>query len=172
MADPTLQPRKDYDDYLRFVKDLVPKDAQESIDSTEELPKPPKTPAPAMTRTMSTISPPTMEKPTFAAPKNRTMSNFRPGREMRTLNPFSTAKKSLMEAKLEQHSYKNSVEYSKIFPSENEVRSMVIPIAGYAGHRRGDRSQNFFGKPFRETSFQARKLQREMRIKRTFNKEH
>lgn len=49
---------------------------------------------------------------------------------------------------------------------------MIIPIAGYAGHRRGDRSQNFFGKPFRETSFQARKLQREMRTQRTFLKQH
>ena len=36
----------------------------------------------------------TLEKPKLPAPKNRTMSNIRPTREMRTLNPFSTAKKS------------------------------------------------------------------------------
>ena len=91
---------------------------------------------------------------------------------MRTLNPFSTAKKSLMEAKLEQMTNNPSIQYSKIFPDEKTDLRMIIPIAGYAGHRRGDRSQNFFGKPFRETSFQARKLQREMRVKATFLKEH
>jgi hypothetical protein len=42
-------------------------------------------------------------KPTHS--KNRTMSNFRSGRELKTLNPFSTAKKSLMEGKLESLSY-------------------------------------------------------------------
>jgi len=30
---------------------------------------------------------------------------------------------------------------------------MVIPISGYSGHRRGDKSQNYFGKSFRESSF-------------------
>lgn len=91
-------------------------------------------------------------KPTHS--KNRTMSNFRTAnnREMKTLNPFSTAKKSSMTAKLDALSYKNSEVFSKIFPNRPEDIKMIIPISGYAGHRRGDRSQNFFGKPFRETS--------------------
>ncbi len=40
---------------------------------------------------------------------------------------------------------------------------MVIPITGYGGHRRGDRSQNFFGKSFREVSLQSKKLQRDFK---------
>jgi len=40
---------------------------------------------------------------------------------------------------------------------------MVIPICGYGGHRRGDHSQNFFGKSFRETMIQSKCLERELR---------
>jgi len=42
--------------------------------------------------------------------------------------------------------------FKQIFSHDKGDEKMVIPIAGYAGHRRGDRSQNFFGKSFRETS--------------------
>jgi hypothetical protein len=41
-------------------------------------------------------------------------------------------------------------------------QKMVIPISGYSGHRRGEKSQNFFGKSFREVSLQSKKLQREL----------
>ena len=108
--------------------------------------------------------------PTLKPSKNRTMSNFRPGRnQMKTLNPFSTAKKSLMENKLDALTYKNTLDYSTLLV---DVHKFVIPIAGYGGHRRGDRSQNFFGKAFRETSLQAKKLKEDFRSPRTFNKEH
>jgi len=40
---------------------------------------------------------------------------------------------------------------------------MVIPVCGYGGHRRGDRSQNFFGKSFRDTTIQSKKLERGLR---------
>lgn len=36
---------------------------------------------------------------------------------------------------------------------DKKDQKMVIPISGYSGHRRGDKSQNFFGKSFREVSF-------------------
>jgi len=42
--------------------------------------------------------------------------------------------------------------FKEIFSKDKNDEKMVIPIAGYAGHRRGDRCQNFFGKSFRETS--------------------
>ena len=115
-----------------------------------------------------------IEPPKLKPSKNRTMSNFRPGRiQMKTLNPFSTAKKSLMEGKLEALSYKNSLDYATVFNRDKiDVHKFVIPIAGYGGHRRGDRSHNFFGKPFRETSLQAKKLKEELRTPRTFVMEH
>ena len=40
----------------------------------------------------------------------------------------------------------------------------MVPIAGFGGHRRGDKSQNFFGKSFRENSLQSKKLQRDLKL--------
>jgi len=42
--------------------------------------------------------------------------------------------------------------FKKLMASDKKDQKMVIPIAGYGGHRRGDYSQNFFGKSFREQS--------------------
>lgn len=46
--------------------------------------------------------------------------------------------------------------------NDKKDRKMVLPISGYSGHRRGERSANFFGKSFRETTLQSKKLQREL----------
>jgi len=40
--------------------------------------------------------------------------------------------------------------FKRIFSEDKKDQKITIPIAGYAGHKRGDRSQNFFGKSFRE----------------------
>jgi len=48
--------------------------------------------------------------------------------------------------------------FKKIFAADKQDQKLIIPISGYGGHRRGDRSQNFFGKSFRETSLQSKKL--------------
>ena len=50
--------------------------------------------------------------------------------------------------------------FKRVFSNDREDQRMVIPISGYGGHRRGDRSQNFFGKPFREIAIQSKRLQR------------
>lgn len=42
--------------------------------------------------------------------------------------------------------------FKKIFSDDKKDCKMAIPVSGYAGHKRGDRSQNFFGKSFREQS--------------------
>ena len=36
--------------------------------------------------------------------------------------------------------------FKRLFSADGRDRKMVIPISGYGGHRRGDRSQNYFGK--------------------------
>lgn len=51
---------------------------------------------------------------------------------------------------------------SKLQKEDKRDQKMVIPISGYSGHRRGVKSQNFFGKSFREVSLQSKKLQREL----------
>jgi hypothetical protein len=42
---------------------------------------------------------------------------------------------------------------------------MVVPVVGYGGHRRGESSQNFFGKSFKETAIQSKFLERQLRQK-------
>lgn len=61
--------------------------------------------------------------------------------------------------------------FKKIFTKDKKDQKMVIPITGYGGHRRGDRSQNFFGKSFRETSLQSKKLQRDLTVPKSPVKE-
>jgi len=42
-------------------------------------------------------------------------------------------------------------------PSNTEVK---IPVVGYQGHRMGYKSQNFYGKTFRDCSIQSKMVQR------------
>jgi len=51
--------------------------------------------------------------------------------------------------------------FKNVFTNEEKDRKMVISIVGYSGHRRGNCSQNFFGKNYREVSLQSRLLERE-----------
>ena len=70
-----------------------------------------------------------------------------------TFNEFEV-QPYLLESKLSQKTdFLNlSDGFKKIFMKEKKDKKMVLPIAGYGGHRRGDKSQNFFGKSFRESS--------------------
>ncbi len=40
--------------------------------------------------------------------------------------------------------------FKKLFTKDTKDQQIRVPIAGYGGHTRGDRSQNFFGKTWRE----------------------
>lgn len=58
--------------------------------------------------------------------------------------------------------YQSAMESTKArqeagLPDNTEVR---IPIVGYQGHRMGYRSQNFYGKTFRDCSIQSKMVQR------------
>lgn len=53
--------------------------------------------------------------------------------------------------------------FKKVFACDKDDQKMVIPVVGYGGHRRGDRSQNYFGKSFRETTIKSKCLEREFR---------
>jgi len=37
---------------------------------------------------------------------------------------------------------------------------VAIPVVGYTGHRMGYRSQNFYGKTYRDCSIQSKMIQR------------
>jgi hypothetical protein len=53
--------------------------------------------------------------------------------------------------------------FKQIFANDKKDQKMVIPIVGYGGHRRGDRSQNYFGKSFRDNAIQSKRLERNLR---------
>lgn len=53
--------------------------------------------------------------------------------------------------------------FKRVFADDRDDKKMTIPVVGYGGHRRGDRSQNFFGKSFRETTIKSKCLEREFR---------
>jgi hypothetical protein len=63
-------------------------------------------------------------------------------------------KPRLLETKIveDNNFLKVSDGFRKLFANYKEDTRLVLPISGYGGHRRGDRSQNFFGKSFREIS--------------------
>lgn len=80
------------------------------------------------------------------------------GGTMSDFNRATAKPNDLLDEKTREQFFNMSDGFRKIFPAEPSDRKMVIPISGYGGHRRGDRSQNFFGKSFRETSLQSKKL--------------
>jgi len=53
--------------------------------------------------------------------------------------------------------------FKSVFANDKIDQKMVVPVVGYGGHRRGDRSQNYFGKSFRETTLKSKCLERDFR---------
>ena len=75
-------------------------------------------------------------------------------------------KPRLLEARVteDKNFMKLSDGFKRLFSNEREDKNIILPIAGYGGHRRGDRSQNFFGRPFRDISIQSKRLQRQLQM--------
>lgn len=42
--------------------------------------------------------------------------------------------------------------FKRVFSNDTKDQKMVVPVVGYGGHRRGEQSQNFFGKSFRDAT--------------------
>jgi hypothetical protein len=63
-------------------------------------------------------------------------------------------KPKLLESRVteSEHFFRLSDGFKKIFANDKKDQKLVIPICGYGGHRRGDRSQNYFGKSFRDVT--------------------
>lgn len=143
-------PTKDFDDFTHFTNEKM----RDKRDFVVE-----------KTRSMSTA--PTsktrgadMFETVRATEGNRFRNN--------TLTGFSTdvkIKPALLESRVsEKQAFFNMTDgFKKVFGSEKVDRKMVIPVCGYGGHRRGECSQNFFGKNFRDTSLQSKVLERSLR---------
>lgn len=74
-------------------------------------------------------------------------------------------KPRIIESKVSEKEdfYNLSDGFKRIFADDKKDRKLVIPVVGYGGHRRGDRSQNYFGKSFRDTTIQSKCLERNFR---------
>ena len=82
------------------------------------------------------------------------------------MNDFNL-KPKILESKLASRDefFGLSDGFKKIFLRDKQDQKMVVPIAGFGGHRRGDKSQNFFGKSFRDTTVQSKFLERQFRTR-------
>lgn len=71
----------------------------------------------------------------------------------------------ILESKVSENVdfYHLSDGFKRIFADDKKDMKLVVPVVGYGGHRRGDQSQNYFGKSFRETTIQSKCLERNMR---------
>ena len=81
----------------------------------------------------------------------------------RTMTP--QVKPRILESKVSEHPefYNLSDGFKRIFGDDKKDMKVIVPVVGYGGHRRGDRSQNYFGKSFRDTTIQSKCLEREFR---------
>lgn len=52
--------------------------------------------------------------------------------------------------------------FQKVFANDYQDKAMALPIAGYSGHQRGDKAQNYYGRTFRDGAIQSKKLERQL----------
>lgn len=66
----------------------------------------------------------------------------------------TTLRPILIESRLANHEefFNLTNGFQQVLTEDKKDRKMVLPVCGYGGHRRGDKSQNYFGKSFRETT--------------------
>jgi hypothetical protein len=78
----------------------------------------------------------------------------------------STIKPKLLESKVLNQGkfFSMSDGFQRIFANDKKDVKMIIPISGYKGHKRGDKSQNFFGRSFRDCAIQSKKLERSLNL--------
>jgi len=114
--------------------------------------------------TMQSIRAQTCKPKTFrsstAVPSNRQSMNSEQMSSMMNPSNINDIKPKLLEMKIteSENFFRVSDGFKKIFSNDKKDSKLVIPICGYGGHRRGDRSQNYFGKAFRDETIQAKRL--------------
>ena len=164
-----MEPRKDYDDYLRFVNDTYSEEMvafMKSQQVDEEKGSkfggsiPPLKSSTNFGSRNASVSGSNFNKIKHGRTQSYATNTERKDLMGGTMSDFNKTNRAndMLDEKTREQFFNMSDGFRKIFPSDPADRKMVIPISGYGGHRRGDRSQNFFGKSFRETSLQSKKL--------------
>lgn len=73
-------------------------------------------------------------------------------------------KPKLLESRVinQKEFFNLSTGFQKVFANDEKDKNMAIPIAGYSGHQRGDKAQNYFGRSFRDSAIQSKRLERSL----------
>ena len=87
----------------------------------------------------------------------RTAKNFGKSASIAVIRDYQP---KLLESKVSEHTefFGLSDGFKKLFSATAKEPKFVVPVSGYGGHMRGERSQNYFGKSYRDTAIQAKKL--------------
>lgn len=54
--------------------------------------------------------------------------------------------------------------FKKLFTNDEKEQQMKLPVVGYGGHRKGFESENMFAKNFRDTTIQAHRNKRSLKV--------
>jgi hypothetical protein len=102
--------------------------------------------------------------------KSTTQNFFKSAKRGFSIDAFAgsqtpAVKPRVLESKVSENKefYNLSDGFKRIFADDKKDRKLIVPVVGYGGHRRGDRSQNYFGKSFRDTTIQSKCLERNFR---------
>ena len=150
-----MQPRKDYEDYTRFINDTFADEKIYMLNQTVDMESKRNSATdrdfkPAVTlRTYSDFKEPPFSKirSGFATGKhNRTLTETKNQTETEKMMGSTfvdfDVKPKILESKIstKEDFFNLSDGFKRIFAKDKKDVKMVIPIAGYGGHRRGDRS--------------------------------
>lgn len=154
-------PQADYNDFSKFINDQHHERKSTLLQRTVR-----NSAAPSDTEQLQkTLG--TKVNNFFGQSKGRTMSvdGKKTASELTKSFTSTTVKPKLLESKISTSDKFATLSdgFKRVFADDKKDQRLVIPICGYGGHRRGDHSQNFFGKSFRETMIQSKCLERELR---------
>jgi hypothetical protein len=57
--------------------------------------------------------------------------------------------------------------FKRIFGEDEKDEDIKLPIVGYTGHRKGDRSENMYGRNYRNTTIMCKQLERDTLISKS-----
>ena len=136
-----MKPRKDYDDYTRFINDTYLAEKEKMLSQTVNF----ESERGTFTKNYNPLN--TLKTASkYGAKSGRTHSSFIGNTDYEnkmgtTVTDFDV-KPKILESKISKREefFGLSDGFKKIFAKDKPDQKIVIPIAGYGGHRRGERS--------------------------------
>ena len=148
IARPDMKGEKDYNDYTKSINEEMYESKNKILQSSN----------PALTDTICSKT----GNSFFSMRKNMGQARY-------SMTADSYAEEAELKPKLLENRVVNqkgffnlSNGFQKVFANDKKDKKMHIPIAGYCGHQRGEKSQNYFGRTFRDSAMQSKKLERQL----------